>query len=70
MTFCSMISNNFYEMVQGHYHEGLDEQLIRKVSFTKDVLKSIDNACSTSFFIHRRVALNVCCFMYAVLIEL
>ena len=29
--------------------EGQDEQLIRKVSFTKDVLESTDNACSTSF---------------------
>ena len=37
MTFCSMKSNNFYEMVQDHYQEGLDEQLICKVSFTKDV---------------------------------
>ena len=66
MTFCSMKSNNFYEMVQDHYQEGLDEQLIRKVSFTKDVLESIDNACSTSFFIHIRVALNACCFVYTV----
>ena len=49
MTFCSMISNNFYVRVQDHYQEGLDEQLIRKVLFTKDVLKSTDNACSTSF---------------------
>ena len=49
MTFCSMKLSNFYEMVQDHYQEGLDEQLIRKVSFTKDVLESIDNACSTSF---------------------
>ena len=48
MTFCSMKSNNFYEMVQDHYQEGLDEQLIHKVSFTKDVLENIDNACSTS----------------------
>ena len=47
MTFSSMKSNNFYEMVQDHYQEGLDEQLI--VSFTKDVLESTDNACSTSF---------------------
>ena len=43
MTFCNMKSNNFYEMVQDHYQEGLDEQLVRKVSFTKDVLESIDN---------------------------
>ena len=41
VTFCSMKSNNFYEM--DHYQEGLDEQLIRKVSFTKDVQESIDN---------------------------
>ena len=44
ITFCSMKSYNFYEMVQYHYQEGLDEQLIRKVSFTTDVLESIDNA--------------------------
>ena len=43
MTLCSMKSTNFYEMVQDHYQEGLDEQLIRKVSFTKDVLESTDN---------------------------
>ena len=49
MTFCIMKSNNFYEMVQDHYQEGLDEQLMRKVSFTKDVLESIDNVWSTSF---------------------
>ena len=28
MTFCNMKSNNFYEMVQDHYQERLDEQLI------------------------------------------
>ena len=39
MTFCSMKSNNFYEMIQDHYQEELDEQLIRKVSFTKDVFR-------------------------------
>ena len=50
MTFCSMKSNNFYEMVEDHYQEGLDEQIIRKVSFTKDMLESIDNASSTYFF--------------------
>ena len=49
MTLCSMKSNNFYEMVQDHYEEGLNEQLIRKVSFTKYMLESIDNACSTYF---------------------
>ena len=32
-----------------HYQKGLDEQLIRKVLFTKDVLESIDNASSASF---------------------
>ena len=36
-------------MVQDHHQVGLGEQLIRKVSFTKDALESIDNACSTSF---------------------
>ena len=30
------------------------------------MLENIDNACSTSFFIHRRVALNACCFMYII----
>ena len=43
-----MKSNNFYEMVQDHYQEVLDEQLMHKVSFTKHVLKSIHNECSTS----------------------
>ena len=28
MTFCSMKSNNFYEMVQHHHQVGLDEQLM------------------------------------------
>ena len=48
VTFCSMKSNNFDEM--DHYQEGPDEQLKRKVSFTKDVQESIDNARSTSFY--------------------
>ena len=38
MTFSSMKLNNFYEMVQDHYEEGIDEQLIRKVPFTKYML--------------------------------
>ena len=62
MTFCSMKSNNFYEMVQDHYQEGLDEQLIRRLSITKDVLESIDNACSASFLF-----IDELCSMLAVL---
>ena len=49
MTFCNMKSKNLYEMDQDHHQEGLDEQLMCKVSFAKDVLESTDNACSTSF---------------------
>ena len=62
MTFCS-IKSNFYKMVQDHYQEGLDEQLICKVSFTKDVLECIDNACSTSllFIYELRSMLVVLC---------
>ena len=49
LTLCSMKSNNFYEIVQFHCQVGLVEQLICKVSFTKDVMDSIDNSCSNYF---------------------
>ena len=45
MSFCSVESNNFYEMVQ----EGLDEQLIRKVHLQKMCYLKSTDVCSTSF---------------------
>ena len=49
-TFCNMNTNYFYDLIQNHYHEGLDEKLLNTVSFAKDVFYNIENAYSTSFF--------------------
>ena len=51
-TFCNMNTNYFYNLIQNHYQEGLE------VSFAKDVLYNIENACSTSFLIkHELISL-------------
>ena len=48
-SFSSINTNYFYNLIQNHYQERLDEKLLSKVSFAKDVLYNIENACSTSF---------------------
>lgn len=49
MTFFRMKSNQFYGMIQDHYQEGLDDELVCRVSFAKDVLHNINNVGSSSF---------------------
>ena len=37
-TFCNMNTNYYYNIIQNHYQEGLDEKLLNKISFANDVL--------------------------------
>ena len=59
-TFCNMNTNYLHHFIQKHYQEGLDEKLLNKVLFAKDVLYNIENANSTSFLIKDEL-LSVLC---------
>ena len=51
-TYCQRVhSKQSCLLIQDHYQEGFDEKIIRKVSFTKHVLESIDTACTSFLFI-------------------
>ena len=54
---CSMNTIYFYNLIPNHCQKRLDEKLLNKVSFAKDVLHKIENASSPYFFNQRRVAL-------------
>ena len=47
-TFYNMKPSYFYYIIQNHYQKGLDEKLLNTVSFAKDVLNNIKNACSNT----------------------
>ena len=63
MTFCNMNTNYFYNLIQNHHQEELDEKLHNKVSFAKDVLY-IENACSMNKYIIIHLLVTIRCIRF------